>query len=278
MSTQTDMRPAAGAGSQPSLGYAWYVVGVLALASMLGYVDRTILNLLVEPIKADLGIDDFQISLLQGMAFDVFYALAGIPLARWADRHDRCRLIAIGVALWSAMTVCCGLATNFWQLFLARAGVGIGEAALVPATFSLLADLFPRPLLARANSVFLLGAAVGAGAALLAGAHLLALLHGTQVDVPVFGRLDDWQVTFVAVGLPGLLLSLLLFVSVREPARRNRQAVARASLGELWQFVRTQRATFIIDASGTIAHVIPKASPKTHDDEVLKALGELAAA
>jgi MFS family permease len=229
--------------ASPALRYSWYVVGVLALASMLGYVDRMILNLLVEPIKADLGIDDVSISLLQGVAFAVFFALAGVPIARWADRHDRCRLIAIGVALWSAMTVCCGLATSFWQLFLARVGVGIGEAALVPATFSLLVDLFPRPLLARANSVFLLGAAAGAGGALLAGAQLLEWLAGTQI--PVLALLDDWQVTFVVVGLPGLLLALVLFATVREPSHRTAQTVPRATLTELVQFVSTQRSTFL---------------------------------
>ena len=121
-----------------SLGYAWYVIAVLFLAYTFSFIDRQILALLVGPVKADLGLSDFQFSLLHGLAFGIFYTLMGIPLGRLADSSNRRNLIAAGVALWSLMTALCGFAKNFTQLFLARIGVGVGEAALSPG--GLLAD------------------------------------------------------------------------------------------------------------------------------------------
>jgi MFS family permease len=225
--------------------YAWYVVTLLAIASMFSFLDRTILNLLVEPIKASLGIDDVQISLLQGLAFALFYAIAGLPLARIADRYNRVRLIGVGIALWSAATVSCGLAGNYWQLFLARVGVGVGEAALVPAAASLLVDYFPRRLLARANSVFVLGSAVGGGIAMLGGSSLLAAFSGVNVTVPLLGPLADWQLAFVIVGLPGLVLALLVLVTMREPARIGLQAGGRAERTSLSDFAKAHRSTLL---------------------------------
>ena len=133
--------------------YAWYVVFVLTLAYTCSFIDRQILTLLIEPIRRDLHVTDTQVSLLGGLAFSIFYTTLGMPLARLADQTHRRNLMAIGVAFWTAMTSACGLARSFWTLFMARVGVGVGEAALSPAAFSLLSDYFPPQRLARAISV-----------------------------------------------------------------------------------------------------------------------------
>lgn len=223
--------------------YAWYVVTLLAVASMFSFLDRTILNLLVEPIKAALVLDDVHISLLQGPAFALFFAFSALPIAALADRYNRVRLIGLGIVLWSAMTVCCGLADSFWQLFLARMGVGVGEAALLPAASSLLVDYFPRRLLARANSVFVLGSAVGGSIAMLGGGQLIAAFAEAEIAVPWLGRLADWQLAFVAVGLPGVGLAAILLVTVREPTRRQARPNVRAERAELLRFADENRAT-----------------------------------
>ncbi len=136
----------------PAPAYAWYVVVILTLAYMFSFLDRQILSLLVEPIRADLDISDTQMSLLQGLAFGIFYTLLGIPIGRLADRRSRRGIIAIGITIWCLMTTACGLAKNFTQLFLARVGIGVGEATLNPSAFSLISDYFPREKRARPMS------------------------------------------------------------------------------------------------------------------------------
>ena len=134
----------------PRPAYRWYVVGVLLLAYTLSFIDRMILSLLVAPIRAALDISDTEVSLLIGLAFALFYTLLGLPIAWIADRWNRRNLILTGVALWSVMTAGCGFAGSYAALFLARMGVGVGEAALSPAAYSMLSDTFPRDRLARA--------------------------------------------------------------------------------------------------------------------------------
>ena len=128
----------------PDNGYAWYVVVILTIAYVFSFLDRQILSLLVEPIKADLGISDTEMSLLQGLAFGIFHTLLGIPIGRLADRRSRRGIIAAGITIWCLMTAACGLAKNFFQLFIARVGIGVGEAALNPSAFSLISDYFCR--------------------------------------------------------------------------------------------------------------------------------------
>jgi len=128
----------------PSALHAWYAVVVFFLAYTLAFIDRVIIAFLVGPIRADFEISDFQFSLISGLAFAVFYATLGIPIARLADTTNRRNIIAVGIGLWSLMTAMCGLAANYWQLFLARLGVGVGEAALSPAAISMIADYFPK--------------------------------------------------------------------------------------------------------------------------------------
>ena len=156
--------------------YEWYVVLVCMLAYIFSFVDRQILALMIEPIKRDLDLSDTQFSLLHGLAFSLFYAFMGIPIALLADRYSRPRIIAIGVAFWSLATAVCGLSRNFAQMFLARIGVGVGEAALSPATYSMLSDMFPRDRLGRAVGVYSIGSFIGGGLAFLIGGYVINLL------------------------------------------------------------------------------------------------------
>ncbi len=205
---------------------AWYVNGVLMLAFVLAFIDRQIVALLVGPIQQDLKISDTEVSLLGGFAFIFFYTFLGIPIGRMVDRSNRKRLIAIGVFLWSCMTVACGFARSFLQLFLARVGVGVGEATLSPAALSILSDYFPPQRLGFAVSVYLSGAAIGTGLAfLLGGAALDFFARFSLAGVPLLGDLQTWQLAFVVVGAPGIIFTLLV-LTIPEPARRSKLVAA----------------------------------------------------
>lgn len=213
----------------PSPVYAWYVVGILTLAYVVSFLDRQIMALLVEPIRADLELSDTQISLLLGLAFAIFYTLLGIPIGRLADRRSRRAIIAVGITIWCLMTAACGLARNFWQLFLARVGVGVGEATLNPSALSMISDYFPREQRGQAISVYNMGVSLGAGTALILGGWIIGLVTAAPpVSLPVVGELYAWQTVFLAVGLPGLLIAALM-ITVREPARRGRIQITDAS-------------------------------------------------
>ncbi len=201
--------------------YPWYVVVVLTFAFTVAFIDRQILSLLVQPIRRDLGISDTQISLLAGFAFAVFYSVLGVPIARLADRRSRRAIISVGVFLWSLMTAVCGLAKSFAGLFAARVGVGVGEATLSPAAYSMIADYFPPHKLARAIAVYAMGLYLGAGLAMIAGSAVVRLVSDAgPVTVPFIGTLFPWQLTFFAVALPGILV-LAGMATVREPERRD---------------------------------------------------------
>lgn len=203
-----------------STRYAWYVIGVLLLAQMFSFLDRMIMGLLVGPIRQTFEISDTQYSLLAGLAFSLFYATMGLPLARLADAGNRRNLIVAGITVWSAMTVLCGLARGFWGLFWARVGVGVGEASLGPAANSMIADYFPRHALARALSVYMLGVTFGSGFAYLLGGAVVGYVQELgRITVPVLGEMEGWQLTFMIVGAPGLLVALLMALTVREPPR-----------------------------------------------------------
>ena len=201
--------------------YPNYVLGVLLLAYIFSFVDRQILSLMVGPIRRDLAISDFEMSLLQGWAFAIFYSVMAFPIARLADRWNRRSIIAGGIALWSLMTAGCGLARSYASLFLMRVGVGVGEAALSPPTYSLLSDYFPPQRLARAMAVFSMGLSLGGGAAYLIGGLVVELVARTPgIVLPLVGEMRSWQVVFFIVGLPGLVIALLMR-AIREPARRG---------------------------------------------------------
>ena len=206
--------------SYPRSSYAWYVVGVLVLTTVLSYTDRQILSLLVDPIRQDLAISDTQVGLLIGTAFAFVYGIAGLPLGWLADRLRRRDLIVAGISLWSLGTVCCGLSHNFAQFFAARLLVGIGEAVLTPASISMISDSFPSRSRGRATSVFLMGIAMGAGGAILFGGLILRLadsgvLRGTFLD----GE-PSWRVVLLLLGILGIVPAAIV-ASLREPQRQR---------------------------------------------------------
>lgn len=205
---------------------------VLTLAYTCSFIDRQILTLLIEPIRRDLQVTDTQVSLLGGLAFSIFYTTLGIPLARLADQTHRRNLMTIGLAFWTAATAACGLARGFWGLFAARVAVGVGEAALSPAAFSLLSDYFPPQRLARAISVYSTGVYFGAGLALMIGGSVIRLVSTAPTrELPLVGAIYPWQLTFFVVGAIGLPIILLMF-TIREPIRRGLAArTARAQAG-----------------------------------------------
>ena len=229
-----------------SLAYEWYVVAMLMVAYIVSFVDRQVITLLVQPIRRDLGISDTEISLLMGFAFAIFYVTMGLPIARLADARSRRAIISAGILLWSLATACCGLARNFWQLFLARVGVGVGEAALTPAAYSMIADYFPADKLGRAIGVYATGLFLGAGLAMVLGGYVVGLVSDAgAVRLPLVGTLHPWQLTFLIVGAPGVLLAALIYVTVREPRRRNQAAAGRqVPIRELGGFLWLNRRAF----------------------------------
>lgn len=190
-------------------------------AYMVAFIDRQILSLLIQPIKEDLGITDTQIGLLAGLAFAIFYSFIGIPIAKLADKQNRVTIISLGVALWTFMTALCGLTKTYFYLFLARIGVGVGEAALSPAAYSMIADYFPKEKLGRAIGIYVIGLYLGAGLAMLVGSAVISLVSSLPpIDLPYYGNIKPWQLTFLLVSIPGILV-LLLMLSVNEPQRSN---------------------------------------------------------
>ena len=248
----TDHRPGI---TYPSRLVAWYTVGVLFLLYWLSIIDRLIISLLVDPIRADLGITDFQFSMLLGVSFAIFYALFGLPMGWLVDRFSRRGVIYVGVTIWSLATAACGLAVGYWQLFAARIGVGAGEAALSPAAHSMLADSFPRERLTFAMTVFGLGATLGGGAAYgLGGWFVETTAHLETIAVPVFGDVRPWQVVFLALGIPGLVLGLLMF-TLPEPVRHGRLGKTAAveeghAFTQLFQFVKSRGRFFLAHFAG----------------------------
>jgi MFS family permease len=205
----------------PSSRYAWYMVIVLTIAYILSFVDRYILGLLIEPIKADLGLTDTQIGYLLGLAFSLFYATMGLPLGYLADRKRRTFLVAAGIAVWSLATAASGLAKNFWHMFAARMSVGAGEATLSPCTMSMISDSFPREKRGRPIAFYTAALSVGAGIASLVSAAVLTWAKSVpEISVPFIGAVAPWQFTFIIVGLPGVLVALLM-LTMREPTRQR---------------------------------------------------------
>lgn len=207
---------------EPSGFYRWYVVAVLFLAYAFSAIDARILTLLVVPLKASMQLSDFQISLLQGFAFALLYSVAALPVGRMVDGSSkRPVLIVGGIVLWSIMTAGCGLAKNFFTLFLARVGVGVGEATLSPSAYSLISDYFPKDRRALAISFYAIGYPIGGGLALILGGILLNFY--TTTDITGWGFLADfepWQLVFISVGLPGILIAALV-ATIRDPGRRE---------------------------------------------------------
>jgi len=197
-----------------------YTLGVLTIASTLSYLDRQILGLLAEPLRQDLHLTDLQIGLLQGFTFAIVLATAGLPLGRLVDTGNRVRIAAVGIALWSIMTAACGFAGNFGALLLCRTGVAFGEAALTPAAYSLISDLFPTRRRGLAISIYSTGAFIGAGLSLVLAATVLHELSSAGNVFLLSGMQYIWQMVFVFIGLPGIVVALWA-ASLKEPRKHS---------------------------------------------------------
>jgi len=247
--------------SYPPPSVAWYATIMMAVLYWLALLDRFIISLMIDPIKADLGLTDVQFGLLQGIAFILSFTFFGFIFGAFADWKDRRRLIFIGVSVWSLATIACGLAQNFWQLLSARAGLGAGEASLNPSATSMISDLFPPQRLTFAMSVYAVGATIGGGTALILGGYIVSWASGLgDVVFPVIGSIAPWQMTFFIVGAPGILLASLVF-TFPEPVRLGRSATALKRSGnglntyrDLLTFIRGHLRFFLAHYGGfTIA-------------------------
>ncbi len=221
--TAADRRAAEFAIPWPKPLAAWYGVWLIASVSMLSNIDRGVINIVVRPIKADLLLSDTEVSLLIGFAFSFFYIIVGFPLSRLIDRGNRRNIMCGALALWSLATAVCGVATSFVQFFIARGIVGGSESAKGPTSISMIADLVKREKMARAYSIFSLGITGGMAFALVIGGTLLAVFNRiTPLHVPIFGELHAWQLVFMVVSIPGILVALLIYFTVPEPARHGK--------------------------------------------------------
>ncbi len=223
-------------------------MAVLTLANVSGNVDRQILSLLVEPIKRDLHVSDTEISLLMGLGFAAFYSVLGLPIGRWVDRGHRPRIVALGAAVWSMMTVITGGVRSYSGLFAARIGLGAGEATLGPAAVSIIGDSFPRKKLGVAMSTYMLGTFAGSGIAYALTAFVVGRFNQPGlITIPLVGDVFPWQVVFFFVGLPGLLVALLA-LTIREPRVLNAQAIeanraAQVPFADVVRYMRTNLRT-----------------------------------
>jgi len=192
-------------GKYDTTWYRWYVLAMLTGLYTFNFIDRQILVILQEPIKAEMGLSDTQLGLLSGLAFAVIYVVAGLPIARWADRGNRRNIVTIALVVWSGMTAISGLAQNYWQLLLARVGVATGEAGGSPPAHSMISDIFKKEERATALSIYSMGINFGGLIGLLAGGWIAQTM--------------DWRYAFYLVGIPGLLYAIALRLTVREPPR-----------------------------------------------------------
>ncbi len=203
-------------GSPYGPAYRAYALGLLVVVYIFNFIDRSILGILVEPIKQDLGVSDTAMGFLGGIAFAAFYTLLGIPIARLADRGSRRNLLSACLTLWSLATALCGLAANFWYLMLARIGVAVGEAGGSPPSHSMISDMFPPSSRATALAIYALGIPIGTMLGNLGGGWLSDTF--------------DWRTAFIVVGLPGVLLALIVRLTLREPPRGAADGLAAAQL------------------------------------------------
>lgn len=185
--------------------YEHYILVVLVVTYSINFMDRQILNILLPLIKAEILLTDTQLGLLSGIAFALFYSTLGLPIARWADRANRVKIISLAIGLWSIMTALSGTVTSFFQLFIARIGVGVGEAGCTPPAHSLISDYFPKERRSTAMSIYSLGIPIGSVMGLILGGWI--------------GQLYGWRTAFMAVGIPGIILALLVRFTVKEPER-----------------------------------------------------------
>lgn len=228
----------------PKPQYAWTLLAFLTIAYISSFIDRYILGLLIDPIKTDTGASDTQMGLLSS-AFTWVYALVALPLGFLVDRKSRTKLVAIGVFLWSAATVWTGLTKSFVQLLVARMSVGIGEAVLSPAAFSMVGDSFPKERRGLPIAIYSMALVIGAAIANLMSGGILKWARSVgDVTIPLFGEIKTWQFIFIVVGVPGFVIALA-FLILREPPRIESSPREGASLGDAFEWIRTRWLTFL---------------------------------
>lgn len=251
MSTQP--QPSVAVAEAPpthSTFYIWYVVCVLMVAYVFSFIDRQIFSMVVAPLRHDLHISDTQVSYLQGLSFAVFYTFFGILIGRLVDLYSRRTIIAIGLVLWSLFTTGCGIATGYWQMLGLRMGVGVGEAALSPAAYSLVADYVPPRRMSVAISLYSAGIYIGSGLSFLLGGVIQRYAAGRgAMSLPLVGQIHPWQILFFAVGLPGILVAPLLF-TIREPKTRGGSMHATVPVGQVFGYMFSNRATVLLHNIG----------------------------
>lgn len=215
-----------GSAKWPPLRQAYFAAWVLAIVQMCAQLNNGVMTLLVEPVKRDLDLSDMEMSYLLGFSVVLFYALVGIPAARLVDRYNRKWLMTASIVIWSLATAACGLAMTFWQFFAARFGIGAGESITGPLSYSLLADYFPPDKLPRGIAIYNVGLQGGTALSLLLGAFLIHVFSNmAPVDLPVIGVMRDWQLVFIATGLIGIPIALLV-MCMSEPKRQRFSAAA----------------------------------------------------
>lgn len=227
-------------------GNRGYVLFILVVVYTFNFIDRQIIGILAVPIKADLMLSDTQLGLMGGLAFALFYTGLGIPIAMLADRSSRSWIITVALVLWSAMTAACGLAQNFWQIFLARVGVGVGEAGGVAPSYSLISDYFPPNQRARALSIFSFGIPIGSTLGIVGGGFIASTM--------------DWRVAFFVVGAAGILLAPIFRLTIREPVRgrfdRDSQVRSPANLGEILRTLAGKKSFWLMSVGSAFSSMM----------------------
>lgn len=245
--------------SYPKPVVAWSMVILLGVAYIFSWIDRYVLGLLVEPIKADLGFTDAQMGLLMGVAFGLLYATIGVPIGWLADRYRRTWIVAAGVLIWSAATALTGLAKGFWHVFIARMSVAAGEATLSPCAMSMISDSFPPAQRGKPIAVYTAALSLGAGFASLITAVVLAWAETLSgVELPGIGPLQPWQWVFIVVGLPGLFLAVA-FLFMPEPPRIEGAVKDKAESGgtaEMFRFIGSRSLAYFSVVAMAAAMII----------------------
>lgn len=238
------LAPAPESEGYPEPFTGWLTVAVLFVLYILSLTDRYIIALMVEPIKASLGVSDFQMSLLQGPAFALLFCLCAIPAGIALDRFSRRGVLFVSVLVWSLAAAACGLATSFAALFVSRAVVGAGESGFGTGSYSIIGDSFPPQRVGLAMSVFVMGGVMGAGIVFLLGGPLVAaVMSAGALTLPMLGVLEPWQQVFLFTGLPGIAMAFMVFW-FREPPRRARAAAASLGYSEAVKFLKQRRGLF----------------------------------
>ena len=257
----------------PARGGAAPLILVLLTLYALAYLDRQVITLLIDPISRDLDVTDLEMGFLQGMGFTLFFALAGPFLGWMADRYRRRWIIWGGVTAWSLCTAACGLADTYWELLIARFGVGAGEAALLPAAYSMISDAVDKTRLSRSLAAFSLGAIAGGALSFALGGAIIGF--ASQFDgmaLPVIGEVAPWQLVFLVIGAAGLPMATLVFL-IREPERQRRPNIMDAAgadtglahLRRHWRFYAFHIAGFSLMCMVTASHVAWKATVLIRD-------------